>query len=195
MKVNNRCRSRCFQHPTAVRKKDLHTMTSDSTTLVKTCTKCGQTLPATLEYFYKKKRGLYGLYARCKECHVEQTTPHAKAWNKSNPEKMNETARRWQKSNPDYMRAQSKKYRSRNPEKMAARSAVHYAARIGALPQISDCVCTKCGSQAEDYHHWSYEGHHQLDVIPMCKTCHIKIHRMNKDDRAKLEARLIARIV
>ena len=37
----------------------------------KTCTKCGETLPATTEYFHKNKTGKYGLRSRCKKCEAE----------------------------------------------------------------------------------------------------------------------------
>ena len=34
----------------------------------KTCTKCGETFPATTEYFYIRKRSRDGLCSRCKKC-------------------------------------------------------------------------------------------------------------------------------
>lgn len=37
----------------------------------KTCTKCGRTLPATEEYFYKHPSGKYGFGPICKECKKE----------------------------------------------------------------------------------------------------------------------------
>ena len=37
----------------------------------KRCTKCGETLPATTEYFYKAKNGKYGLRGECKKCLIE----------------------------------------------------------------------------------------------------------------------------
>ncbi|WP_160149158.1 hypothetical protein [Neisseria dentiae] len=39
--------------------------------LEKTCTYCGETLPATSVYFYKSKRGKYGLSAYCKCCELD----------------------------------------------------------------------------------------------------------------------------
>jgi hypothetical protein len=36
--------------------------------LTKTCTKCGETKPATSEYWYKQKIGKYGLTSKCKVC-------------------------------------------------------------------------------------------------------------------------------
>jgi len=37
----------------------------------KVCTKCGKRLPATDEFFFRNKRGKYGLRADCKECAAE----------------------------------------------------------------------------------------------------------------------------
>ena len=36
--------------------------------MMRTCTTCKKTKPATLEYFYRQKNGKYGLSSKCKEC-------------------------------------------------------------------------------------------------------------------------------
>ena len=38
--------------------------------MTKTCTKCGETHPATTEYFYKDNRNKIGLQAWCKKCRI-----------------------------------------------------------------------------------------------------------------------------
>ncbi|KKK76592.1 hypothetical protein LCGC14_2862090 [marine sediment metagenome] len=38
---------------------------------MKTCTKCKQELPVTLEFFYAHKRGKYGLQSQCKQCYCK----------------------------------------------------------------------------------------------------------------------------
>ena len=45
----------------------------------KTCTKCGETLPATTEYFYKHKSCKYGLSGKCKKCIAEQQKQYYEA--------------------------------------------------------------------------------------------------------------------
>ena len=40
----------------------------------KICSVCGKEYPATTEYFYKKKNGLYGLESRCKSCAKSRRT-------------------------------------------------------------------------------------------------------------------------
>ena len=49
----------------------------------KACTKCGSLLPASTEYFYRRKnrKGGYGLTSRCKAC----TNEDHLAWRKKNP--------------------------------------------------------------------------------------------------------------
>jgi hypothetical protein len=42
----------------------------------KICTKCGKTFPATTEFFFRNKRGRYGLRANCKECASEHPRQH-----------------------------------------------------------------------------------------------------------------------
>ena len=41
----------------------------------KTCTKCGEEIAATLEFFHKQKRGKYGLRAKCKPCVARPKKP------------------------------------------------------------------------------------------------------------------------
>ena len=42
--------------------------------------------------------------------------------------------------------------------------------------KITDCLCEKCGSPAECFHHFSYYWERFIDGIPVCKQCHMLIH-------------------
>ena len=84
---------------------------------MKTCTKCKQEFPATLEYFYKEKQGKY-FQSYCKFCMKEI----GKAWRKTNSEKVNEASRVWRKENPEKFRASYKAYENANPEKVKAKN-------------------------------------------------------------------------
>lgn len=55
---------------------------------LKTCRKCGEKLPATLEFFYKNNGGKFGLTPRCKPCvNEDNKLSHAKRL-KENPERV-----------------------------------------------------------------------------------------------------------
>ena len=54
--------------------------------------------------------------------------------------------------------------------------AVLYAIKIGRLKPVSECICKECGNSAQEYHHESYAREHRLVVIPVCQSCHRKIH-------------------
>lgn len=56
-----------------------------------------------------------------------------------------------------------------------AHGAVNRAVATLMLPPPS--ACEACGQTVRVvYHHWSYGEMHWLDVIPLCRTCHRKVH-------------------
>jgi 5-methylcytosine-specific restriction endonuclease McrA len=83
----------------------------------KTCTKCKQELPTTLEYFYAKKRGLYGLYAHCKACHSKITAPRASAWNRAHPERVRESLAKYERANSEKRKAKDHNRYLADPKK------------------------------------------------------------------------------
>ena len=62
----------------------------------------------------------------------------------------------------------------RDREKVLARSKVRVYWKRGKLPAPTECMCLDCGIQATEYHHEDYSK--PLEVIPLCKSCHIKRH-------------------
>ena len=69
------------------------------------------------------------------------------------------------------------RYYNLHPERVRARDAVKMAIRNGRLPRPNNFQCS-CSEQAEQYHHHKgYAQEHRLDVIPICKKCHIIIDR------------------
>ncbi len=73
----------------------------------KQCTKCEESLPATIEFYSKQKNGKYGLNSKCKKCISEynkqlRSTPEAKErhrlyaieWRKNNPDRNLEISRK-----------------------------------------------------------------------------------------------------
>lgn len=63
----------------------------------KRCTKCGETLPATTEYFHKYKNGKYGLRSICKKCIAE----YGKQYNENNKDKILERQKQYYEDNKD----------------------------------------------------------------------------------------------
>lgn len=105
--------------------------TSDDTTL-KTCSKCGRSLPETTEFFYLNHGKLRGA---CKECHraavserqkvseaftkyqheyarrnAERKNAAARAWREANPERQKAACLSWRKANLDYEREMKRAY-------------------------------------------------------------------------------------
>lgn len=82
----------------------------------RTCTKCGETFPATADFFYKKERGLYGLFSHCKKCHNAMTKPKSTEWAKTHPVETKQARDRHTEKNHDVLLANARiKYRD-NPE-------------------------------------------------------------------------------
>ena len=79
----------------------------------KKCTKCGNELPATVEYFYRHTQKKDGLSPECKEC----TKQRSKRYREANPEKARECCKEWREANPEKERERHKKYREANREK------------------------------------------------------------------------------
>ena len=75
----------------------------------KTCTKCGETLPATTEYFHKQKNGKYGLKSKCKKCIAE--------YHKNNRDKILEQKKQYYEDNKEKILEQRKQYRENNKDK------------------------------------------------------------------------------
>jgi hypothetical protein len=76
---------------------------------MKTCSKCHQEFPATLEYFYKK---LDSISSTCKQCGAERS----RQWRKENPDKLKKQGQEWRKKNLSRYNLNKKKWRQKNPE-------------------------------------------------------------------------------
>lgn len=70
----------------------------------------------------------------------------------------------------------NKKQYETHKQQIKARGAVRYAIKTGKLPSISTQICRNCGKIAENYHHDNYDKAHYLDVIPLCRACHVRYH-------------------
>lgn len=78
-------------------------------------------------------------------------------------------------------RLSNKKYRDTHPSKEKARQAVNHAIRDGKISNINTQICSHCGDQATQYHHYKgYNKENWFDIIPLCTKCHAKEHPNDK---------------
>lgn len=75
----------------------------------KTCTQCGQTKPATTEYYSRHKRYKGGLRSQCKKCAAGQN----RTWREANPQYMHA----WREANPGYNNAYCEAHRKQAAER------------------------------------------------------------------------------
>ena len=165
----------------------------------KTCYKCNIIKP--LSEFYKHKQMGDGHLNKCKVCTKIDVTIHrseniekcraydrwryenhphraelAGKWQRENPERSKESKRLWSTSNRDKIKVSQSRWDKANPHKKKANRAVSNAIAGGRLTRPESCSrCLKlCKPEA---HHWSYLEENWLDVIWLCRQCHVAEHK------------------
>lgn len=139
------------------------------TIITKQCSKCKQSKP--LSEFHRNRSKKDGYHNQCKICRSvyaksDKAKLHQKKYQQS------------QKGKSTYCKV-SRNYRINNPEKTKARHSIDYAKTSGKLSHPDTLQCNYCPNQAQEYHHYlDYEPEHRLDVQPVCKKCHYKIHSL-----------------
>lgn len=119
----------------------------------KTCTKCLQILPATLEFFYKNAGGKYGVTPRCKPCvNADNEASHAKRL-AANPDKVREQANNRSKKhyhgNLDKARGVARDSAAKarqDPAKLAKIKARKRADSAGLTPEEIEAIRRKQGN-------------------------------------------------
>lgn len=163
----------------------------DHTPSLKRCTKCGNEYPATLDYFFKRSNRKSGLESSCKKCRTKQITEYqrtpkgqevaaraVKKYYLSDHGRKKYAERHKQYMSSDVGKKNLHRYRqqAQNIQQRKAHAKVRDAIKAGRIPRADTLICNRCGSQARDYHHWSYLPEHWLDVEPLCRNCHLKHH-------------------
>ena len=108
----------------------------------KICTKCGEEKAATTEFFYKQKRGKYGLTARCKSCrkiysqqNKEKISKRGKQYREINKEKISERKKQYREANKDKIAEKTKQWQQANKEKISKRKKKYYGANKEKIAQ------------------------------------------------------------
>lgn len=109
----------------------------------------------------------------------------ANARRAENPEMARQTDREKYQRVKENRKSAERERRKSYPQKMAAKGAVLNARRQKRLPSPKTLICALCGRSASDYHHPSYRESDFLNVVPLCRSCHIQEH-----DRAEPSSNL-----
>jgi hypothetical protein len=144
----------------------------------KTCTRCGEEKPATLEYFFHKKRG--ALYAACKVCLAKS----AKAYYEANREAVIEKSKAYYEANREARNIQSRTY-YRTPKgkfikiKMKAKErGINFSLPFELYEtQLWGKPCHYCGCNIEVTgldRKDSSKGYSRDNVVPCCWGCNSK---------------------
>lgn len=157
---------------------------------MKFCNKCHQT--KSFNEFQKDRNKKDGYSTICKSCRkAYKDLPEVKARSKER-ERTNqikftrkqyrlsgrgrEIAQESYKRHYDSIYANQVERHNKDPRKRQAKAKVASEVRAGRMSKAKDFNCSYCPNRASDYHHYlGYDLIHWLDVIPVCRTCHVGI--------------------
>jgi hypothetical protein len=111
----------------------------------------------------------------CKECGDDQI----KKYREDNPEVIRKHGAKYKMENSDKIKKRNRKYNNRNREERAKYSREYYAKnRKKALQYAPEKMCfvglDNCNEYAQHWHHVDYSK--PLDVFPVCRSCHKRLH-------------------
>lgn len=148
--------------------------------ITKRCPKCKQVKP--LSEFFKRRNRPCGYQGYCKKCKCACQSKYQKTdYYKEYLKKYRRTEKQIAYANLPRVRDITKKahrnYCKNHPERILAKQEVRRAVHYGLLIKVKYKICCVCGNTAEAYHHYlGYAKEHWLDVVPICNTCHKKVH-------------------
>lgn len=160
---------------------------------MKKCNKCQQF--RDYSEFEKDKSKKDGYATICRICRKEyRSRPEIKARAKEREQSTSVKLTRKiyrlsdkgkQVSKESYTRNYDKLYKAqverhnKDPKKRKAKAKITSEIRAKRMRKAKEFTCVSCNNaQASDYHHYlGYELEHWLDVIPVCRKCHVDITR------------------
>lgn len=138
----------------------------------KRCSRCRQWFPSTREHFSPDKgNATTGLSSQCKAC----TQLTKREFSARHPNYAQIRQVEYRNANRDKLRAAKQRRRQEHPQKERAKDKVKYAVRKGRMMRVGALNCQICRNPAAHYHHNDYTK--PLEVIPLCSSCHRRIHR------------------
>lgn len=140
----------------------------------RTCRICSVIKPLLEFGIHRRYKGV--LYRRhvCKDCYLDINKDYWREYRK----RTRDTTKPYENS------------RICHPERYQARQEVLKATKRGDMPRAAELLCVDCGIEANQYDHYlGYTTEHQLDVQPICLTCHeLRERRRNRDGREQIAA-------
>lgn len=159
---------------------------------IKICADCGESYPATLEYFPPNKNLSYGVHSYCRRCHNKQTR-ESKRRNKARNAEYN---RQYYQSHKEEFAERQRKDLANKPERFQS-AVLRRRAKRRELPRdftAQDWIrcknywngcCCYCGNQAGFWNPISADhfialskggGTITTNMIPACKSCNSSKH-------------------
>jgi len=153
---------------------------------MKPCSKCGQ--PKRLEEYHRDSTKSDGRKTVCRECCHQrdrnyQSRPEVRIRNAVQRRNRHVLHREEDKvrrkayysAHAAQEREAAREHARRYPERAKARRAVHRALKQGILKKRSCEVCR--AEKTEAHHHKGYAPENWLDVVWLCRSCHMIEHR------------------
>ena len=177
--INKRC-SKC-KSTKPVSEFDKHSLSKDGYQYW--CKECKKQYALNYSKTEKYKKGQERYYQseKCKQTlrsynRSKKGKQVHRRWRQSNKGKQSLRKYRQSKNGEIAYRKSKRTYLIAHFDRCQARFAVGNAVQSGKLRKPTEYTCSKCPDRAQEYHHDSYAPDHWLDVIPVCRSCHINIH-------------------
>ena len=138
----------------------------------KICAKCKQEKHLTL--FSKHKCKKDGLQTWCKDCRAVAASIYERT------SKCKLQRKRYKQSPQRRLisKAIDAKRRPLFPDRIKVANYLYRVIKKGFIMPAADLLCIRCISPAHCWHHHlGYDMKHALDVLPMCRSCHIAEHK------------------
>jgi 5-methylcytosine-specific restriction endonuclease McrA len=148
---------------------------------MKTCPKCGEAFPTTLEFWYKHKTHKDGLRSSCKKCHnkysqryyeahAEERREYNRYWRDAHTEEIGEYQRRWHEQHLEHLR----RYREQHLENKRVNNSLRRARKQAAEGSYTAAELQEQYKRQKGKCHWCgcklpKKGWHPDHVIPLVR--------------------------
>lgn len=140
----------------------------------KRCSKCKTAKP--LDEFKRDRRRESGCASICAVCN----RANAKRWVRLNPDIHNALTAKYRRRHPDRCNLRVRTWRAAHPGAGAAYTSLWEAIHAGRVLRPDACAECKRECKLDGHHHRGYDK--PLDVIWLCRRCHVRLHQRQVND-------------